>query len=933
MSKYHEYETSLHRIILYSADVLPEQVVTYLSELAKSENDETKKEVISKIQDFKPLVDSIPREFVDFVISVLIQKPVKPKNHPHIPRRITSSLEDRNFGINDILNFIPPAPIQGPFFFLLLNHEDEGLRLVHALTNAASEKWRKYKQRQEIDQPKLTPLPVTINLPSGYREFWGDTQVYCWFRGTTDGPYTVISALMALEEWMERQIEAGRDVEALFEKVLSGSNSVAVLGICLSMALAYPEKCLKVALPITICAHIWEMDIKRLLGDRRNSLTSLKAWEFDNRNDWLYEILERRNKRPQRSLDVRHLAMYYVLSSDDFLRVEFERAVNKFTENLPFRYQEQKSDPNALADLRETMENYQVFGRIENYRQQQVGKYRGIYVEPPEEIRKRNEELLAPNVELERWLGVYLWTEETIKNSKAHERMTLEEAVAAAKELQTSENFAEMEPEDIHAPITRFQVIVGVAAAILIADFDWSRTQNHLEWSGAILLAAARMPKASMYDMSPSSVKVYAGRSLALLIAHGIADTEVRQQILQLISESVRHFSDAGEVVKAVFIGLGNAWNIDPVLCWNLLSLCLSLSVIPGELYYGNRVGQFETSFEELETWEDNVIQNHFDYLAKDEIPDLPRIPTTKNIVFVHGKTQYGLYALPLTELCRDLNIKDKLIQLCNDLIARTIVDNLPVKDKSYSQTHKPYTWNPFIFNWAAYLAKFLSVEETHQQIWTPLRDNWSQVPELTASLLDGYISHQIAYIEGPTAQALETWKEICNWVLDSSEIARETSYDYLDRDTEEVLQLIIFTQDSKSRIKEDWQHAHLFIDIFDKWVSVAGHHPYAYSHLLTMLNGIGQQFAPELTLKWLNRCADNAVHDIWNEQRGNGRRTAELLNRIWSSFERQIRNDKVILKHYSNLVYQLVEAGIPLASVLRQQLEKRGSSERSSSL
>lgn len=93
------------------------------------------------------------------------------------------------------------------------------------------------------------------------------------------------------------------------------------------------------------------------------------------------------------------------------------------------------------------------------------------------------------------------------------------------------------------------------------------------------------------------------------------------------------------------------------------------------------------------------------------------------------------------------------------------------------------------------------------------------------------------------------------------------------------------------------------------------------------MLNGIGWQFSPEQTLEWLNQCANNAVHDLWNEQRGNGKRTAELLNRIWNSFEQQIRNDKAILQRYSNLVYRLLEAGIALASILRQKLEGRGSS------
>lgn len=591
----------------------------------------------------------------------------------------------------------------------------------------------------------MTPLPVTINLPSGIREFWGDTQVYCWFRGTTNGSYPVTSALMALEEWIERQIEAGRDVEALFEKVLRGSNSVAVLGICLSMALAYPEKCLKVALPIAICPDIWEMDISRLAGDSTNSWDGFKEW--DESKKLYYEILERRNKRPQRSREIRGLAMYYVLSNDDSLRVTFEQAVENFTENLPFRYQEEKLDPNAVAALREKMENYQVFGRRENYRQQQVGEHWHIWVERPEEIRKRNEELLAPNFEWERRLGVYLWAKETIKNGKAQEKMTLEEAVAAAKELQTSEDITQSDQEDISG-VTRLQAIAGVAVAILIADFEWARTQNHLKWCRAILLAAARMAEASMYAMSPFSVKVYAGRGLALLATYGVADIEVRQQILHLISESLRRFSDAGEVVKAVFGGLQNAWNVDPVLCWNALSLCLSLSVIPGKLYYGTDVGQFQTSFKELETWEDNVIQNHFDYLAKYEIPEFPRIPTARNIVFAHEQAKYWLYALPLIELCRNSDTKDKLLQICDDLVARTIVDNLPVEDKAYYQSYKPYMWNSFIFNWAACLASSLSVEETRQHILTPLRDNWSQVPELTAELLNGYISHQIAYVE-----------------------------------------------------------------------------------------------------------------------------------------------------------------------------------------
>jgi len=927
MSRFDEYENRLHKIIVHSADVLPDQVKSYLKELAKSTNDDIKKNLLSQIQDFKPLVDAIPKEFVDFALDILIKKPINLEDLPSYPRRRSIPPSDdrwNRYSINNSFSFFPPAPIQGPFFYVLLNNEDEGLRLVHSLTNIATNKWCEYQKREEFDRPGLTPLPVTINFPFGSQHFWGNTQIYCWFRDTTVGPYAVISALMALEEWMERQIESDRDVEPLFHKVLAESHSVAVLGICVSLAIAYPEKCLKAILPIVSSPYVWEMDLARLVQDSSNSWKILKEWEWDSSKKLYYDVIERRNKRPQRSGEIRQLAMYYVLSDDDSLRIPFENAVAQFTENLPFWYQEEAEDPNAVAPLLDKMENYQVFGKRENYRQQKNGGYRKIWVERPQEIKQRNEKLLASNSEWERWLGIYLWAEQTIKDGIPQERMTLEEAVVAAKELQTSEDFIGIDKEDTRS-ITRLQAIAGGAAAILVADFEWAKAQNYVEWSRMVLLAAARMTETSEYAMSPSSVKVYAGRGLALLATHGVADLEVRQQILQLISGSLRHLSHANEVVKAIFWGLQNAWATDPVLFWNALSLCLSLSIIPGKIYYGTRVVKFGTSYEELETWEENVIQKHLDYLAKNEVPDLPRVPTARNIVFVHEQAKYGLCALLLTELCQDSNIKDNLLQLCDDLIARTIVDNLPVEGRQHSQPDRPYMWNPFIFNWAAYLAKSLSLEEIRHHILTPLRGNWAKVPDLTADLLDGYISHQIAYVEGPSEQALEIWKEICCWVLDSPEISRKVSHDYLDNETGEILQLIIFTQHGSSRIKDDWQHAHLFVDVFDKWVDVVGHNPYAYSHLLTMLSGIGWQFSPEPTLKWLNQCASNATHDLWDEERGNDRRTAELLNRIWNSFETQIWRNTEGLQRYSGLVYRLVGAGVPLASVLQKKLEGRG--------
>src|SRR4051812_26474841 len=102
------------------------------------------------------------------------------------PRRrydsYSSSYELLNkFGIQNNLECFPPSPIQGPFFHLLSNNESEGLRLVHELTNAATRAWRAQQQATPY-RKGVTPLPITINLPGGVREFWGSAQVYNWFR-------------------------------------------------------------------------------------------------------------------------------------------------------------------------------------------------------------------------------------------------------------------------------------------------------------------------------------------------------------------------------------------------------------------------------------------------------------------------------------------------------------------------------------------------------------------------------------------------------------------------------------------------------------------------------------------------------------------------------------------------------------------------------
>ncbi len=106
---------------------------------------------------------------------------------------------------------------------------------------------------------------------------------------------------------------------------------------------------------------------------------------------------------------MRSLATYYVLAADESLRATFERAVARFIEDLPFLYREEQEAPDAIASLREEMENFQVFGVRANYRQRTVDDHVEIWVEPPEPIKARNEAVLERNDERLGWLKIDMW--------------------------------------------------------------------------------------------------------------------------------------------------------------------------------------------------------------------------------------------------------------------------------------------------------------------------------------------------------------------------------------------------------------------------------------------------------------------------------------------------------------------------------------------
>jgi len=651
---------ALRRIVLHSADVAPEKLADYIRRVAASKSHSAKREVFNE---FSPLVMHLPREYVDFAIEFLIAKPEDRSAFDGWDGPSSRISDYHALGIEEHHEFYPPSPVRGPFLRLLRENEDEGLRLIQTITNRAAQNWRAREQRRRYNDEKikLTPLPTVINLPSGAREFWGDAGVYYWFRPNASGPHAVMSAVMALEFWMDEQIKAGRDADDLFEKVLSGSECVAVLGVCLSGAFAFVDKCLKAVLPIVSSPRVWLMDLQRFTGDLSGSF----GGDPFGRHKYIYELQADRDKLPQRRMEVRHLGAHYLFSADEALRAEFEKAVARFTDELPFAYEESRGSTEAAAGLKYQMQLFQSYADRNNYRFTKTERGVEVYVEQPQHLIEQNKDELTALSARNLWMRLNNWAHEIIRDGKQTTGLSVEQAIKAAKEIQLSDDFKSPYINDGgNSENWRLQAIAGVATASLLVNFDWVKEQGQIAWCRSVLLDVARMPYGEhLFDSRegglPYDPKVSAARGLSALVAHSEADEEVRTELLQLVSDTHEN------VVSAVFRGLHEAWGVDKVLCWNAFSLALSLCLQPRNIdvpFQSSKRSKSEAH------WAHKLVQDHLRNLSKELIPPTQRIQKSRDSHFLWNLAEHVIGGLPLRHLCDEAESRAQLLQLADDL-------------------------------------------------------------------------------------------------------------------------------------------------------------------------------------------------------------------------------------------------------------------------
>ena len=266
-------EKDVRRLFLASVGDVKVEAAEYLkARSGKKDRHMFRKEILENCGEY---AKHLPKELVDFVLSSFLRHPRDRKRRDAFDS--ISDHEVRELGLEDHFAFYPASPIRLPFLMLLRWHKVEGLRLVRSLCNFAIDVWRWSCSWRPRGGDPVTPIPTSVEFSWGKQDFWGTQQTYLWFRGVW-GNHACRAALMALEQWALEELDRDADFTSVLKDVIEGNESVAVLGIGVSLALAAPDKCALDALPFLTCPALWSWDIARSVHDIGSPSNDIGNW-------------------------------------------------------------------------------------------------------------------------------------------------------------------------------------------------------------------------------------------------------------------------------------------------------------------------------------------------------------------------------------------------------------------------------------------------------------------------------------------------------------------------------------------------------------------------------------------------------------------------------------------------------------------------------
>ncbi|OEU83353.1 MAG: hypothetical protein BA873_14430 [Desulfobulbaceae bacterium C00003063] len=725
---------------------------------------------------------------------------------------------------------------------------------------------------------------------------------------------------------MNEQLKNGADPQELFEIVLQDTESVAVVGVCSSVALANEKICREAVIPILENPAVWMMDTYRLTQDLRGeSSVNMFPTHFSLGNDKAdYKILLDLARQPHRKFDIRSFVYPILLFGSENARQRLQKAIRSFPDNLPFLYEDEKGDDSIVHERIETCKIWAVQAERENYEVVETGVEGeiGIQFKLPVELEEEQKEKLEPVEELNKLLGLQVWSMNLLEKGAVSQAFTIQSAMEFAQDLVCQDD-SSYQPTNFFLE-QRVNAIAAFTAALVIHQWQWVENNDYASWCREQLLIAAKRPEppARFHDEASRDSMDYrrsAARALPILLLKCPEDKRICEAIYAL----ALHRND--EVRDFLFGGLKALWMIDQKTIWECINVAIKsarrkaldhkfwylneqLSVI---VVWGKHVGIKKVN-EQIKKTTHSFLDRFY--------PKPIRNCSPTEIDSHHLRSI--LYCLPSDIQITEMPTSNKLVDFLEELLLFTInaYIHFEKEDRGYNEwDHND--WNLLFFQIIANALLRLPKNVAEPKLFDPIVTSWKQSLAMMKELLRGFI--WIKPQPELEDRFIELWLDIGDRVLASD---HNNTFGYrLNNEMKDILGLLIFVDPTGIVWDvQEWAPPKKVTHFISRWCDTVGHRPDCFSNLVRLLKEGGFDLIPEFGIGWLYNCIRKADdHKNFFERSRTTGSLAELLHDSWSKQELTIKQNPERLKHFVFIVDKVAEQGESIAIRLQSRLQE----------
>ena len=856
-----------HDAIFHGADVIPEEVKRVLGRLVDKDNQHLArllfKDNSSKLS-WISIARHIPETFVDITLKLFCDE------DEITDLDYTDYLSRRMFRHNGIKNddvWALPTHYKEdtPFYLFLKMNPNSGVRLITSLVNFATEKWGQITKKLD----NITPIPHELVIGDTGYKFWGNDEVYRWLHEVP--PKTVTLALLALRYWLEEYIKSREtDAEEVFNIILSQSNSFATIAVCIVVASQEIEKHAHALVPILEQPIFWRLDTQRLVH----------MMTFGQREN-LY--------------DFTRITQYLLRNGKDEDKRRLKTALTSFTNNLPYLYEEEKSDEDITKSLHQKMEEIAILG---DFRIVQRDGTTQIEYNVPAHIAERYQENVEQTEFFQRIRTLHSWALTTASGKNAIE-IPISDIVATTKELERQ--FLQ-EPKDHVA-------VAEVCSALIIGHYEWLKENKLVEWCKQIVFTAIyHKDSEDNADPLTGSFHIIA-QCLPILVAQSPHDVKLRNAVWDLISFSNPIPTDP--IVEKIFESIQPLWQIDADYVWQ----CYNLVVTKYKYVFEHRRRRYDQDA-------DKTDMANISIELTSEIPMLSELDINFSYV-LHPLIQ----AFPKGTEVEYAELPPGMLDFLNEITAfnNKIVQHsqLTLTSRDHQLYQIPRGWGDVVYDVLASWLLNMPFELANQYILDPTINVWEQGAQALERLLDNILS--IANSKVYEARLIQIWKYTLPKILNTETVNNnpQGSYNLELKNTYSCLLLGSRYGITDYWEDRDWNPSLALVDEFALWVEKVGHYHEHYTILIRMLKTVGKSMQIPFGVNWLfesfRRAKDPSK--LLPDDRYVSR-LASLLFDIWHS-TKSIRDDEVLFHRITFLTDYLVYRGDPVAVELQRKMQR----------